>query len=76
VVETLGTPAGGFGAMERIREYEELKGVQDPAVAANAHRSGLGVVFWVSFGWVAAMILLAIFASVLPLTTRGPRTLF
>ena len=53
--------------MERIREYEELRGVPDPAIVANAKRSGLGVVFWISFAWVAAMILLAVLASVLPL---------
>jgi peptide/nickel transport system permease protein len=28
----------------------------------------LGAVFWISFGWVALMMLLAIFASLLPLT--------
>ncbi|HEY5252608.1 MAG TPA: ABC transporter permease [Acidimicrobiales bacterium] len=65
--EAVGTSAGGSGTMERIREYEELRGVPDPAIVANAKRSGLGVVFWISFAWVAAMILLAVLASVLPL---------
>jgi peptide/nickel transport system permease protein len=64
VVETGIGPAAG---LERVREYEELRGVPDPAIASNPHRSGLGWVFWVCFGWVALMILLAIFASVLPL---------
>jgi peptide/nickel transport system permease protein len=53
--------------MERVREYEELRGVPDPAIVANAARSGLGVVFWVCVAWVAVMILLALFASSLPL---------
>jgi peptide/nickel transport system permease protein len=69
--ETLGTAAGtsaaGIGVEERIREYEELRGVNDPAIAADAPRSSLGWVFWISFGWVALMILLALLASILPL---------
>jgi peptide/nickel transport system permease protein len=60
--------APGVGAMERVREYEELKGVADPAIVSNASRSGLGVTFWVCFTWVAVMILLALLASVLHLT--------
>ena len=35
--------------------------------AAEAAKPGLGLVFWISFGWVALMILLAIVASILPL---------
>ena len=55
-------------AVERIREYEELKGVSDPAIVSNAPRARLGPVFWVCAAWVGLMALLAIFASVLPLT--------
>jgi peptide/nickel transport system permease protein len=55
------------GAMERVREYEELKGVADPAIVANASRTGLGVVFWICAAWVGVMILLAIFANFLHL---------
>src|ERR1700677_558841 len=65
--ETLGTAAAGIGVEERIREYEELRGVNDPAIVSDAPRKGLGLVFWISFGWVALMILLAIGASILPL---------
>ena len=57
-------------AIERVREFEALTGTTGPvppATATTASRSGLGVVFWVSFGWVLFMVLLAIFASVLPL---------
>jgi peptide/nickel transport system permease protein len=67
VVDTVGTPASGFGTMERIREYEELRGVADPAIVANEARAGLGVTFWICLAWVAVMLLLAIFASLLPL---------
>jgi peptide/nickel transport system permease protein len=59
--------APGVGAMERVREYEELRGVADPAIVANANRAGLGVVFWVCLAWVGAMALLAIFAGFLHL---------
>ncbi len=55
-------------AFERISEAEPLPGVTAPVPAAVAQRPGLGAVFWISFGWVALMILLAIFASLLPLT--------
>jgi peptide/nickel transport system permease protein len=55
-------------AFERISEAEPLPGVTAPIPAAVAQRPGLGAVFWISFGWVALMILLAIFASLLPLT--------
>jgi peptide/nickel transport system permease protein len=65
--ETLGTAAAGIGVEERIGEYEELRGVNDPAIEADAPRARLGPVFWISFGWVALMVLLAILASVLPL---------
>src|SRR5580698_6562720 len=68
--ETLGTAAGGVGGVgveERIREYEEPRGVNDPALEADAPRSSLGWVFWISFAWVALMILLAVGASILPL---------
>jgi peptide/nickel transport system permease protein len=54
-------------AMERIKEYEELRGVPDPAITANAPRAGLGLTFWICFGWVALMLLLAICASLLHL---------
>ncbi|MHB8681925.1 MAG: ABC transporter permease [Acidimicrobiales bacterium] len=37
-----------------------------PTPEAMARRT-LGVVFWISFGWVAAMALLAVLASLLPL---------
>jgi len=67
VAETVGTATSGVAAMERVREYKELRGVPDPAIVANAERSGLGVVFWVCVAWVAVMILLALFASSLPL---------
>lgn len=65
--DALGTSASAVGVGERIREYEELKGVNDPAIVADAPRAGLGLVFWISFGWVALMILLAVGASILPL---------
>jgi peptide/nickel transport system permease protein len=56
-------------AVERIGEFESLQGTTEPApVAGVTPRSKLGPVFWICFGWVALMILLAIFASVLPLT--------
>jgi peptide/nickel transport system permease protein len=67
VPDALGTSASAVGVGERIREYEELKGVNDPAIVADAPRAGLGLVFWISFGWVALMILLAVGASILPL---------
>jgi peptide/nickel transport system permease protein len=55
-------------AVERIEDFESLPGLTQPEPAsAVTHRDGLGVVFWVCFGWVAVMILLAIFASALPL---------
>jgi ABC-type dipeptide/oligopeptide/nickel transport system permease subunit len=65
--ELLGTAAAGIGTTERVREYEELRGVPDPAIVANASRQGLGLVFWICLGWVVFLVLLAIFASVLPL---------
>lgn len=59
----------GIDAVERIEEFESLQGTTEPApVAGTAPRSALGLVFWICFAWVALMILLAIFASVLPLT--------
>jgi len=63
-VVNLGTNSG---ALERVREFETAKGVAEPKTVLSASRSGLGLVFWLSFGWVAFMILLAIFASLLPL---------
>lgn len=59
----------GIDAVERIEDFESLQGTTEPApVAGTAPRSALGLVFWICFAWVALMILLAIFASVLPLT--------
>ncbi|MGH9017075.1 MAG: ABC transporter permease [Acidimicrobiales bacterium] len=58
----------GASAIERVREYEELRGVADPAIVSNEPRAGLGLVFWICFGWVALMVLLAICASLLHLT--------
>jgi peptide/nickel transport system permease protein len=65
-VVNLGT---GSAALERVRDYEVSKGVAEPASipGSRSSRSGLGVVFWISFGWVLFMVLLAIFASLLPL---------
>lgn len=59
----------GSAALERVRDYEVSKGVAEPASIPGSRRSrsGLGVVFWISFGWVLFMVLLAIFASLLPL---------
>jgi len=54
-------------ALERVREFETAKGVAEPATIPGSARSGLGIIFWLSFGWVALMILLALFASILPL---------
>jgi peptide/nickel transport system permease protein len=55
-------------AVEHIGDFESLPGLTQPEpVSAVVHRDGLGAVFWVCFAWVAVMILLAIFASALPL---------
>jgi peptide/nickel transport system permease protein len=63
-VANFGTPAA-----QRISGFESLQGLTVAAPGASkARRSGLGVVFWVSAAWVATMILLAVLASVLPLT--------
>ena len=55
------------GAIEQWGVLEELGAT--PSTSSGRTRS-LGVVFWVSFGWVALMIALAALASVLPL--KGP----
>ncbi|HEY7948654.1 MAG TPA: ABC transporter permease [Acidimicrobiales bacterium] len=61
----LGTQSG---ALERVREFETARGVPEPALLLESSKSGgLGVVFWICAGWVAFMVLLAIFASLLPL---------
>jgi peptide/nickel transport system permease protein len=63
---------GSFGTgtavdtIQRLEAYEASVGVSDPATAPSKS-SGLGLVFWICFAWVALMILLAIFASELPL---------
>jgi peptide/nickel transport system permease protein len=71
VADLLGTSTGDLSAVERTLEEEERHGLPPagPAGAAVtvAKRPALGPVFWISFGWVALMILLAILASVLPL---------
>jgi peptide/nickel transport system permease protein len=59
--------APGVGAMERVREYEELRGVADPTIVVTTNRAGLGVVFWICVAWVGVMALLAIFAGFLHL---------
>ncbi|HXQ43242.1 MAG TPA: ABC transporter permease [Acidimicrobiales bacterium] len=63
-------PDAGIAAddVERIEDFESLQGMTQPEpVRAVEARSGLGVVFWVSFAWVAVMVLLAVLASVLPI---------
>jgi len=64
-VAEIGTVAG---AVEHARGFESLQGLAEPAPIVVEHRSGLGAVFWICFAWVALMMLLAIFASLLPLT--------
>jgi peptide/nickel transport system permease protein len=59
--------ATATGAMELVHEFEEMKGAPDAITVANASRSGLGLMFWLCFGWVALMLLLAIGASLLHL---------
>jgi peptide/nickel transport system permease protein len=64
---------GGIASpnLERVREFEAMRGVPEAApTVTRAKSGGLGVVFWICFGWVALMVLLAIFASALPL--KGP----
>ncbi|HVC71358.1 MAG TPA: ABC transporter permease [Acidimicrobiales bacterium] len=57
----------GSAALERVRDFETAKGVAEPTTIPGNSSSGLGLVFWISFAWVLLMVLLAIFASVLPL---------
>jgi peptide/nickel transport system permease protein len=55
--------------VEHLSDAESLPGLTQPVpLVETAPRATLGVVFWICFAWVAVMILLAIFASVLPLT--------
>jgi len=49
-----------------IQQVELIEESLHPT-AATTKRSGLGVVFWICFAWVLLMVLLAIFASALPL---------
>jgi peptide/nickel transport system permease protein len=69
VASSPGTSTSAADAVEHIEDFESFQGTTEPApVAVVVARSTLGPVFWICFGWVALMILLAIFASVLPLT--------
>lgn len=43
-----------------------LAGIEMVEVAGTKNRNALGVVFWVSFGWVVLVVALAALASVLP----------
>jgi peptide/nickel transport system permease protein len=55
----------GIEALERVGAVEAAPGPSD--TTAPGRRAGLGIVFWVCLGWVVLMVLLAVFASYLPL---------
>ena len=54
-------------ALEGMIEVEQLPEVSREAVRTAPPRDSLGLVFWICLAWVAVMVLLAVFASVLPL---------
>jgi len=60
--ELLGADAGSEGVL-----VAERAAPGGPGGPADVQRRGLGIVFWVSFGWVALLIGLALLAPFLPL---------
>ena len=57
---------GDVAALEWIQDYETSLGIERTPIP-QTKRSGLGAVFWISFGWIVFLILLAVFADLLPL---------
>ncbi len=62
--ELVGADAGP-GAVLGV--HDPHRGAAGAGAADAAERRGLGVIFWICLGWVLAMVLLAVLASVLPL---------